>query len=584
MIGLSGFSPVPSTTTCSELSVAIIPFSIRGEPLARRLAQDLGGTVVLPEGAPGKLFRHLWGRYQAFLGIGAAAILIRSAAPLLEDKGKDPCLLCIPEDGEMVLPLLGSHLGGGADLARRCAALLGVPLISTTATDRAGLLAPDLLARRWGCILEGREHLAAVNGLLLDQGTLAVWQDIGIDLPFPAGYASASCPEEASVVVSARSLGDGPRPQVRLVPPELVAGVGCRRGIPAAIICRAIRDTLSEGGWHVRALAELRTADVRAQEPGIQEAARILNLPLRICSRSELKAEAPMCSPSPASRYFQIPGVAEPCAAVGSKLLGPRMKRDGVTVALGHRPFRVRGFLAVVGTGPGDARFLTGEAHAVLENVDVLLGYHRYVDQLPGIYLRGRSVERYTMGEEEHRVRRGLDLARRGHRVALLSGGDPILFGMAGLAISLAEEQDDLRVIPGISAAQVAGVALGAPYSNGLVCLSLSDYLQPWEEVLKALRGAAASGLATALYNPVRRDLAIKLTAVREVFRHVPEAVLVRHAGRKEEDVRVVPLEALSCDVVDMGTLIFLPGTASYRRGPWWLDRRGYTGEGIPSP
>jgi cobalt-precorrin 5A hydrolase/precorrin-3B C17-methyltransferase len=116
---------------------------------------------------------------------------------------------------------------------------------------------------------------------------------------------------------------------------------------------------------------------------------------------------------------------------------------------------------------------------------------------------------------------------------------------------------------------------------NGLVLLSLSDYLQPWENVRQALEGAARSGLTAALYNPVKRDLEKKLAAVREIFGAAGYGAvrLIRDAGRPGASARRLPLEDLSADGVDMRTLLLLPGSSVECVGDLLLDRRGYRAE-----
>ena len=56
-----------------------------------------------------------------------------------------------------------------------------------------------------------------------------------------------------------------------------------------------------------------------------------------------------------------------------------------------------------------------------------------------------RRVNRhaFALGEEEARVRRALDLAAGGRRVALISSGDPGIYAMAALAFELLERGDD---------------------------------------------------------------------------------------------------------------------------------------------
>ncbi|HPE65719.1 MAG TPA: hypothetical protein PK849_06020, partial [Synergistales bacterium] len=129
--------------------------------------------------------------------------------------------------------------------------------------------------------------------------------------------------------------------------------------------------------------------------------------------------------------------------------------------------------------------------------------------------------------------------------------------------------------------AQAAGALLGAPYVNGVALLSLSDYLQPWSAVLRALEGAALSGLTVALYNPVKRDLEEKLREVRRVFsaQGYETAYLVRDAGRDAPSVQKMPLAELDADRLDMRTLILLPGSSVEEFAGLLLDRRGYRRE-----
>lgn len=566
--------------------------------LGEQIARGLGGTALPLE--PGSLqgrFRELWDGAGALILVGSLPVAVRAAGPLLRDKATDPTVLCVSEDGGTVLAVAGGHLGGGADLAQRCAALLGAGWIPTTSTDRRGLTAPDRWARRHGLSLRGREALPGLLRSLLDQGSLPWWIDpllapfsedpLASPLPLPFGARPVAAPEGARVLVSPRRI---PLPEgaIQLVPPLLGAGVGCRRGAKRDTLLEALDGALEEapGGPFLReALGALATLEAKAQEPGLEEAARTLGLPLSPLSPETLRAQEGPFSPSAAQRHFHVPGVAEPCAAALGSPLGPRLIRDGVTVALSRIPFPApRGSLAVVGTGPGSAECLTQEARSALEGADAVVGYRLYVDLLPPACTEGRHVERYAMGEEEDRVRRALDLAERGHRVALVCGGDPILFGLAALALRLGADRVPVRVVPGITAAQRAGTLLGAPYTNGLCLLSLSDYLQPWSSVERALEAAAAGGLTTVLYNPVRRDLGTKLAAVRRAFRRRPTALLCRDVDRPDQTVEALPLEALTEDRVDMRTLVVLPGEGVE---PWkglWLDRRGYGSEEVREP
>ncbi len=562
----------------SEKPLFVIAFSDRGEALASGLAAELD-AVLLPGGSAAESIRERWGEAQAFIAVGAAAILIRLAAPLLKDKSDDPALIVIPEDGAFVLPLVGSHLAGGLDLAQRCAAILAAPCLSTTATDRKGLVAPDLLARRLGWALVGREELPRLNGRLADGGALSCFIDPALesDIPLPWGYNRLFDIDEADMVISWHRLPLLPG-QCQLVPPLLTAGLGCRPGASRETLLTALERGLELLDLRQEGLRRISTLRERAEDSDFDGAASALNLPLHPLSREEVSSVEGNFSPSAATRHLNLPGVAEPCAARFGRLLAPRFSGYGVTVAFAAEKPAFRGRLAIVGTGPGDSRFLTGEAERVLGEAGALVGYGPYLERLPRRLKEGKIIHGFTMGEEERRVRLALDLARKGYDVALVSGGDPVLFGMAGLALNLAGEIP-VRLVPGLSAFQAASTLLGAPYTNGLSCISLSDYLQPWPDVVRALEGAASGGLAVALYNPVRRGLEEKLAEVRRIFAERGFVFLVRNAGRGDESARCLPLGGLRCEDVDMTTLLFLPPLGAFHEGGRLIDSRGYRSE-----
>lgn len=564
------------------MKISIFYVSERGRDVAERISTIPDATSYL---APAKGLRDLvssnWAKSDAIVFIGSTGVAVRVIAPLMKDKETDPCVVVVTEDGKVVIPLTGAHLGGGSDLAREISSLLESELVLTTSSDRAELDSPDLLCSRWNWNLENRTALTRTNGKLIDEKKLLCW--IHPDLqtpPFPPCYDLTDLRERADVVVSHVQM-DLTENQVQLIPRTISAGTGCRRGTSSEAIVTSLKAAFKEKNFYSCSLKEIVTINHKADEEGLIKTAEKLGVPLVVIPDDEVKSQEGPFSPSAATKHLDLPGVAEPCAASRGELTGPRRAQDCTTVALSISDYDIKGKLSVIGTGPGDSRFMTLEARDCLKKADAVVGYRLYVDQLPQNWLEGKLIQRYGMGQEEARVEAAMDLAIKGYRVALVSGGDPILFGMAGLARNMVKEDVDLQVISGISAVQAAGAFLGAPYSNGLVLISLSDYLQPWEAIEKSLDGAASTGLTVALYNPVKRDLELKLNRVKQAFsfKKDQEAWLITDAGRPGQRVKAGPLCNLNHDDIDMRTMILLPGKDTVKAGSFLVDTRGYKSE-----
>lgn len=237
------------------------------------------------------------------------------------------------------------------------------------------------------------------------------------------------------------------------------------------------------------------------------------------------------------------------------------------------------GHLLVIGLGPGPDRWVTPEVAAALADVEHVVGYGPYVERVPPrpgltLHATGNTVE-------VDRARDAFRLAADGARVAIVSGGDAGVFGMAAAAYEVADEFPDVtvEVLPGLTAAQAVAARAGAPLGADYAVLSLSDRLKPWELVERRLRAAAEADLVLALYNPASRSRDWQVAAARDLLLEVrtPETVVVvgRDVGRSEESVVVTTLGDLDPAVVDMKTLLVIGSSATRvsAAGQVWTPR-----------
>ncbi|MBA3003605.1 MAG: precorrin-3B C(17)-methyltransferase, partial [Desulfurivibrio sp.] len=163
-----------------------------------------------------------------------------------------------------------------------------------------------------------------------------------------------------------------------------------------------------------------------------------------------------------------------------------------------------QGKLYVVGTGPGSAKHMTPAAGEALAAAEVIVGYQTYLDLIPE-FLAGKEVITSQMMKEVDRCRKALDLAAEGKTVALVSGGDPGIYAMAGLVFEMAKEQSvdvEIEVIAGIAALNACAARLGAPLMHDFAAISLSDLLTPWKKIEQRLKAAASADFVVAIYNP----------------------------------------------------------------------------------
>ncbi|MFD3685613.1 precorrin-2 C(20)-methyltransferase [Nocardiopsis sp. NPDC058631] len=237
--------------------------------------------------------------------------------------------------------------------------------------------------------------------------------------------------------------------------------------------------------------------------------------------------------------------------------------------------------LLVIGLGPGPGHWLTPEASAALAEVDHVVGYGPYVDRVP----QRPGLTRHASGNtvEIDRARLALDLAREGERVAVVSGGDAGVFGMATAVFEAAEDPAyagvPVRVLPGVSAVQAVAARAGAPVGGDFAVMSLSDRLKPWEVIERRLRAVAEADMALAIYNPASRSRTEQVATAREVLleHRKPDTVVVvgRSVGRQGESLTVTTLGELDPAGIDMRCLLIVgaSGTRLSGAGRVWTPR-----------
>ena len=494
----------------------------------------------------GATLRLLYQQGTPLIALCAAGIVIRTLAPLLLEKGEEPAVLAVAEDGSAVVPLLGG-LGGVNVMAREIAAALNVAAAITTSGELrfgtcllnppAGYELADLeLGKRFVSDLLAGESVR-IEGA-------APWLD----------QANLPQDQQARLAIHVGSTERTPAANELLIYPKNIS-VTCK---PGAQLAERVRTGLHEAGIAVQSLACLLASDTQMAEASLHEAALKLGVPLRFASVTQ--------------DVDIVINVAE-------------QPLDLSQVG------RVRGRLAVIGLGPGAAELMVPAVKAELARCTDVLGYETYV-RMAGPF-RDDQVQHCTDNREEmQRARHAFELAAQGRSVVVVSSGDPGVFAMAAAVIEALHEssdpawhQVDLEILPGVSASLATAAQAGAPLGHDFCVMSLSDNLKPWSIIEKRLDLASQADLALAFYNPISRSRPWQLGRALEIvaLHRTPDTpvVLGRDIGRPGQTLRVTTLGQLTPEQVDMRTMVLIGSstTVTFPRaggGEWVYTPRWY--------
>ena len=573
--------------------IGLVAVTAAGRAAAARLAAAWPGETRVYDGPAATALPEAFGAagtVVVFLAVGAT---VRLLAPLLGGKHDDPGVVCVDEALRFAVPVVGAHAGGGNDLARRVAGVLGAEPVITTASDSAGSVALDEFGADLGFVIEPGSALAAVGTAILSGQRVTFSSDLTWPVPPLPPNVVAGPPEPGvpAILVTDRLLAPGPgdnskkrsrqspgpdlgAPTVVYRPPSLVVGLGASRGVPAAEVSALIDQALDEAALSPVSVRGAATADLKADEEGLVATVRDRGWPLVTFPAARL-ATVPVPHPSETVRAaVGTPSVAEAAALLSAthpttpanhssnaeleNLIVPKRVSAHATVAIAR--VQPRGRLAIVGIGPGARDLLTPRAVAELRRATIVVGLDQYLRQVEDLLRPGTTIRASGLGQEQERAEAAVADAAAGHAVALIGSGDAGVYAMGSPALETAGRDIDVIGVPGVTAALAAAAVLGAPLGHDHVMISLSDLHTPWEIIERRVTAAAESDLVVCFYNPAsqQRDWQLR-KALAILAGHRPPGTpigWVRDATRPGQSAGTATLAAFDPAVVDMRTLV----------------------------
>src|SRR5437899_7117249 len=224
-----------------------------------------------------------------------------------------------------------------------------------------------------------------------------------------------------------------------------------------------------------------------------------------------------------------------------------------------------KGKLYVVGVGPGKHEHMTHRAKIVIEESEIIVGYDTYVSLVEDL-IDGKEVYRYAMTQEVERANQAIEFAEVGKIVALVSSGDPGIYGMIGLIYEILFEKGWNRetgiyveCVPGVSSLNSCAALVGSPLMTDFAVVSMSDLLVPWDMIVKRVEAAAAGDYVTVIYNPASKKRIHQLQDTRKIllkYRSPTTPVaIVKGAFRESQTIVLTDLENLENHVDQLGMI-----------------------------
>lgn len=289
-----------------------------------------------------------WGS-RDLLFIGAAGIAVRAIVPWVKDKFTDPAVLVMDEKCRYIIPILSGHVGGAAAWADRIAAMTGAEAVHTTATDVQGKFAVDVFAERNRLLITDRTAAKEISAAVLNGEKIAFYcaaPEYGVRGTFPeelvwcdslqetekyrcriilkdgtdaaAGTENNGFAEKCS---NTTDRNDNVSSEINLIlkPQNIIAGIGCRKGISEEKLETGLKSVLAEHGFDIRQIECFASIDLKKEEPGILALARKYRVPFITYSADELRKAGEVSAGS--SFVESVTGVDNVCERAALRCL-----------------------------------------------------------------------------------------------------------------------------------------------------------------------------------------------------------------------------------------------------------------------
>lgn len=332
------------------MKIAIITITENGDKIANIIEKSLEAdiTTFSKSGNRNFVFKDVVKKaFQQFDGvvfITSTGIAVRSIAPYIEAKDKDPAIIVIDNSGSFIISLLSGHLGGANEISLKIAEIIkGIPVI-TTATDNLGVIAPDMIAKENHLIIDSLKDAKNIASLLV-KGEKVVFLDEENIISTPKGYTKDFKDSKGAVYVTNKVDYKLPEElsnvkKLKLIRKNIVLGIGCKKDYSKKSMEDNIISTLNEYNIDKRAIKSIGTVEIKKEEKAIINLSQKLQVPMNIFTIDEIKEVHEDFEGSDfVEKTIGVRSVAEPCVKLqGGKNISGKLKLNGMTLCIGIVP------------------------------------------------------------------------------------------------------------------------------------------------------------------------------------------------------------------------------------------------------
>lgn len=478
-------------------SIAIIIASDQGAETARTIRREMPNSEIFssieregctPIDSIATFTAVHFHDFDALLFIGALGICVRTIAPCIQSKYKDPAVINIDAVGKHVIPVLSGHVGGANELAKRIAGIIGGEAIITTQSDNTNLWALDTLDRQFGWKAEKTHPMNEIIAAFVNKRPTALLLDIRDK---GTNYMEHTCPEHVELFYR---FEDVPQERFHLLiavtpriynfsiptlifrPPVLHMGIGCKRNAHPEGAWEWIKKDMTTKGLSPLSLKSISTIELKKEEPLIREISRQTELPLTVYATEDLQGIA---VPNPSEKVFEVTsvyGVAESTALKSARNEQLFIEKQKMSLLEGsHFTYAIacdalaerKGFIEIVGAGPGDPELISVKGKRFLEQADLILYAGSLVPVELTYYAKpGATVRSSASMDLEEQFAIMKEFYDKGLFIVRLHTGDPCIYGAIQEQMAFFDEYGmHYHITPGISSFLAAAAALQSQFT-----------------------------------------------------------------------------------------------------------------------